>query len=254
MFDFIDCGGGKERADSKIRQNFELFVSNPYCSAVFLAVCYDNGFVRMLEPYQSMCMPLRNKIVLVRAGQTAPEFAKLPFEFVEFPTVFREQYSFKIDPYRGHRRTLCIRVGHEPAGETEAVQNVVHLERVNLPSTSKVLGMMRASLMFRDAGVHRIPIIGGRLLPTTSVRRASVTTNTPYSYAAGGFQDNKRTSPTRPVPNVYNTDKIKEMETAIQAKEAAHLGTCTQRGPGAAARRLHRLGRPRRKRSAQAGE
>jgi hypothetical protein len=104
LFDFLDCGSGKERADTKIRQNFELFIDNPYCRAVFLAVCYDGGFVRMLEPYQYSEDAL-NKIVLIKAGQVAPGFLSVPrFKFTEFTSVFHEQYSLKIGPIG---KTLC---------------------------------------------------------------------------------------------------------------------------------------------------
>ena len=71
-------------------ENFSLYVSHPNCSAMFLALCFDNGFVRMLEPYQGNEIALR-KIVLVKAGESAPEFQGLPFKTVEFPSVFQEQ-------------------------------------------------------------------------------------------------------------------------------------------------------------------
>jgi hypothetical protein len=98
LFDFLDCGSGRERADSKIKQNFELFIDNPYCRAMFLAVCYDGGFVRMLEPYQYSDDAM-TKVVLIKAGQVAPGFMSVPlFKFTEFKSVFQELYSLKIGP------------------------------------------------------------------------------------------------------------------------------------------------------------
>jgi hypothetical protein len=98
LFDFLDCGRGRERADSKIKQNFELFIDNPYCRAMFLAVCYDGGFVRMLEPYQ-YSEDAVSKIVLIKAGQVAPAFTSVPlFKFTEFKSVFQELCSLKIGP------------------------------------------------------------------------------------------------------------------------------------------------------------
>jgi hypothetical protein len=98
LFDFLDCGSGKERADTKIRHNFELFIDNPYCRAMFLAVCYDGGFVRMLEPYHHS-QDAVTKIVLVKAGQVAPGFLSVPlFKFTEFTSVFHEHYSLKLSP------------------------------------------------------------------------------------------------------------------------------------------------------------
>ena len=104
LFDFLDCGSGKERADTKLKQNFELFIDNPYCRGMFLAVCYDGGFVRMLEPYQHLQDAL-DKIVLIKAGQVAPGFLSVPlFRFMQFPSIFREVYSLKIGPIVN---TLC---------------------------------------------------------------------------------------------------------------------------------------------------
>src|SRR4051812_15945767 len=98
LFDFLDCGSGKERADSKIKQNFELFIDNPYCRAMFLAVCYDGGFVRMLEPYQHSDDNV-TKVVLIKAGQVAPGFTSVPlFKFTEFKSVFQELCNPKIGP------------------------------------------------------------------------------------------------------------------------------------------------------------
>ena len=116
LFDFLDCGSGKERADSKIRgevyhscictilmrttENFNLYVSNPYCFKTFLAICNDNGYVRMLEPYQNLELA-RSKIVLISNGLVEREYANLPFSLQEFPSVFRPRHGIQKSQSKG---------------------------------------------------------------------------------------------------------------------------------------------------------
>lgn len=67
LFDYIHAGRGKERVDEKIKENFHLHISDPYCHTIFLALTHDNGFARLLE--QHICDPnARQKIVLVSSG------------------------------------------------------------------------------------------------------------------------------------------------------------------------------------------
>lgn len=89
LFDFFDCGTGKERADVKIKENFHLFLSNPYCEHLFLATCTDNGFARMLEPYRYN--DVRDKITMVRAGYVCREIANLNLSSVAWPDVFADR-------------------------------------------------------------------------------------------------------------------------------------------------------------------
>ena len=76
LFDYLDCGGGKERVDDKIRENCHLYIADSSCHAVFLAVCNDNGYVRMLERYDGN-PGASAKIVLLTNGSITQEMAKL---------------------------------------------------------------------------------------------------------------------------------------------------------------------------------
>ena len=157
LFDFLDCGSGRERADTKLKQNFELFIDNPYCRGMFLAVCYDAGFVRMLEPYQHLKDAL-DKIVLIKAGNVAPGFLSVPlFRFTEFPSVFQELYSIKVGPIGkssciAHepkpadvdvRSTLCNNAEQEP--EDLPIKDLAHVPwshpRRYIRSTATLLGL-----------------------------------------------------------------------------------------------------------------
>lgn len=91
LFDYIDCGTGKERADSKIQELAHLFIANPACHAVFLAAAKDNGFARLLEQY-SCDAAVRDKIVVVHPGYIIREIDALGFKSVEWSSVFKRQY------------------------------------------------------------------------------------------------------------------------------------------------------------------
>lgn len=90
LFDIIDVGYGKERADEKIRENFHLLISNPLCHAIFLAAATDNGFARMLSPYQYN-REAYDKVILVSPGYVEGEIANLGFRDVTWPSVFQNR-------------------------------------------------------------------------------------------------------------------------------------------------------------------
>lgn len=79
------------RADSKIQENFHLFVSNQSCRCIFLAAARDNGFARMLEQYSSN-EHIKSKVVLVHPGYVIPEIAELNYQAVEWPSVFMHMF------------------------------------------------------------------------------------------------------------------------------------------------------------------
>jgi hypothetical protein len=104
LFDYFDCGSGKEKADDRIRgtfgpanhsppldliiaENFNLYLSTPNCHAIFLAACLDNGFARMLEQYTDH-PTAHDKIVLVSPGHVAIEIFRLQFKTVVWTNVF----------------------------------------------------------------------------------------------------------------------------------------------------------------------
>jgi hypothetical protein len=83
LFDYLDCGGGKERVDDKIRENTHLYLADSNCHSVFLAVCNDNGYMRILERYNNNPIPAA-KIVLLTNGGITPEMAKLSYVAPKF--------------------------------------------------------------------------------------------------------------------------------------------------------------------------
>ncbi|EXJ95650.1 hypothetical protein A1O1_00772 [Capronia coronata CBS 617.96] len=90
LFQFIDCGPGKERVDAKLRDTFRFYAYNAQCQRVYLACCHDNGYIAELDKYRhdAIVMP---KVMLVQAAQTAPAiraYAGLPFQSTRFDSVF----------------------------------------------------------------------------------------------------------------------------------------------------------------------
>jgi hypothetical protein len=72
-----------------LTENFELFLSDPQCRHIYLAACTDNGFARMLEPYQAH--PARKRITLVSAGALVRSIANLRLNAVEWAEVFERR-------------------------------------------------------------------------------------------------------------------------------------------------------------------
>ncbi|KAL1996492.1 hypothetical protein VTN49DRAFT_8092 [Thermomyces lanuginosus] len=49
LFDFVDVGTGKDRADDKISEHFKINLYNCHCHQIFLGCSHDNGYARLLE-------------------------------------------------------------------------------------------------------------------------------------------------------------------------------------------------------------
>ncbi|KAL8640908.1 MAG: hypothetical protein Q9226_008693 [Calogaya cf. arnoldii] len=88
LFDFVDAGQGKERADHKIKEQLNLFVNNIQCRHIMLGVAHDNGYVPTLDPYKND-PNVASRISLLEPGQIGREFYGLPFEVVHFDSLFR---------------------------------------------------------------------------------------------------------------------------------------------------------------------
>ena len=224
LFDFLDSGSGRERADTKLKQNFELFIDNPYCRGMFLAVCYDAGFVRMLEPYQHLKDAL-DKIVLIKAGKVAPGFLSVPlFRFTEFPSVFQELYSIKVGPigksciahepksadmYVDVRSTLCNDDEQEP--EDLPIKDLTHVPwshpRRYVRSTATLLGLAYKATLLSVATRGAMPTPELVALHVLSFRRRGLNDGPVTSTPA----DEKR----------YVKSKIKALESVIRQKKQA---------------------------------
>lgn len=89
LFNFIDVGSGKERADHKIRETLRLFLPMPQCKHIFFGPCHDNGYLPVLEPFKRD-RTTSSRISLVETTPAEPGFVALGFNRVKFPRVFRD--------------------------------------------------------------------------------------------------------------------------------------------------------------------
>ena len=89
LFNFIDAGSGKERADHKIRETLRLYLPIPQCKHIFFGPCHDNGYLPVLEPYKRDSA-ISSRLSLVETRPAEPGFRELGFRMISFPRIFRD--------------------------------------------------------------------------------------------------------------------------------------------------------------------
>ncbi|KAF7187199.1 hypothetical protein HII31_11454 [Pseudocercospora fuligena] len=89
LFDFIDVGYGKDRADGKIIANFKHEVYNYQCRHILFGCSHDNGFARHLERYTDDDATVA-KVTLLEGVPFEKELQTLPYPQQKFPGLFRE--------------------------------------------------------------------------------------------------------------------------------------------------------------------
>ncbi|KAL8892763.1 MAG: hypothetical protein Q9215_000355 [Flavoplaca cf. flavocitrina] len=88
LFDFVDVGLGKERADHKIRESFRFYIESSQCKHVLLGICHDSGYVPFFEEFVAN-ESVRNRVTLLEGYQVSPAIRNLGFKRkVRFPSVF----------------------------------------------------------------------------------------------------------------------------------------------------------------------
>ncbi|KAF2438612.1 hypothetical protein P171DRAFT_398698 [Karstenula rhodostoma CBS 690.94] len=89
LFDFIDVGPGKDRADDKIIETLKLFVDDFHCRQIFFGCSHDNGFARPLEEYLGNDTKISN-VTLLQGVPFEKELLGLPYKTKKFDGLFRE--------------------------------------------------------------------------------------------------------------------------------------------------------------------
>lgn len=138
LFDYIDAGQGKERVDYKIRENFNMCVTDPRCRHIFLAVCKDNSFARMLEGYQHDAT--RQKLTLVAPGYVQWELWDMHFRTTVWANVFRTQQMPK-DSLEKRRRQV-LQSGREASAMLQWDNGIGHVGTVNKMIASNIIYML----------------------------------------------------------------------------------------------------------------
>ncbi|KAI9811468.1 MAG: hypothetical protein M1827_005451 [Pycnora praestabilis] len=88
LFDFVDVGAGKERADHKIRENLRMSLANWQCKHVVLGCCHDAGYAPFLEQFAANDADAE-RITLLEGTPVASKISALGFKrTVRMPSVF----------------------------------------------------------------------------------------------------------------------------------------------------------------------
>ncbi|KAL1598540.1 hypothetical protein SLS59_006827 [Nothophoma quercina] len=90
MFDFIDVGSGKDRADEKIIENFKIFSQDYHCRRILFGCSHDNGYARALEKCSDKT-EIVSKVVLLEGVPFEKELLPLPYVTKKFPDIFRDR-------------------------------------------------------------------------------------------------------------------------------------------------------------------
>lgn len=69
-------------------EQLSLFINNIQCKHIMLGVAHDNGYVPTLDPYKNH-PTVGSQISLLKPGRLGREFYGLPFEVVQFDSIFR---------------------------------------------------------------------------------------------------------------------------------------------------------------------
>ncbi|KIW03689.1 hypothetical protein, variant [Verruconis gallopava] len=90
LFDFIDVGPGKDRADVKVSELFKLHAYDPRCKHIVFGCSHDNGFARLLEKY-IFDEVITRRVTLLEGQPFGKELLDLPFNRSKFGTIFRSE-------------------------------------------------------------------------------------------------------------------------------------------------------------------
>ncbi|SLM38344.1 Zinc finger, CCCH-type [Lasallia pustulata] len=98
LFDFVDVGSGKDRADDKLSEIFKLHLYDCHCRHIFFGCSHDNGYARLLEETQAD-RPVLERITLLEGVPFEKELAGLKSQYksAKIESLFR---STKINVYQ----------------------------------------------------------------------------------------------------------------------------------------------------------
>ncbi|EMC98277.1 hypothetical protein BAUCODRAFT_419523 [Baudoinia panamericana UAMH 10762] len=89
LFDFVDVGYGKDRADGKVAETFKLFLYDYHCRQILFGCSHDNGYARLLEQYTD-CSQAAQRVTLLEGVPFEKELAGMPFPKLKYSGIFRE--------------------------------------------------------------------------------------------------------------------------------------------------------------------
>ncbi|MDI1489480.1 MAG: hypothetical protein OHK93_008759 [Ramalina farinacea] len=106
LFDFVDVGVGKDRADDKISEIFKLHLYDTHCRHILFGCSHDNGYARLLEDVG--VENILNSITLLEGVPFERELDQLRsrYQTIRFDGLFRAErinvYNNNYQPQQQH--------------------------------------------------------------------------------------------------------------------------------------------------------
>lgn len=139
LCDFVDAGNGKECADEKVKENFELGLNDVHCRRVLLGGSGDNGYARLLERHLADS-PKRSKILLIEGPPFERELADLQgsFQVLSLSSVFRAQKLPSVKRRVSSQLTppTTPSTGYAAAASKASAPSTSATTRIDSPSTT----------------------------------------------------------------------------------------------------------------------
>lgn len=173
LFDFIDVGYGKDRADVKVASLLKLHIRGYQCRHILFGCSHDNGFARVLETYSMDQAALRD-VTLLEGVPFEKELAELPFNTTKFPGIFRDskinndlmsESRSRVDSIRSFNPTSGVFTpsSQTPAPTPPAISSRLGPSRVGSPALSipnrDVL--TRSSSIASSSAISDVPVSAG---------------------------------------------------------------------------------------------
>ncbi|EEH04293.1 C-x8-C-x5-C-x3-H zinc finger protein [Histoplasma capsulatum G186AR] len=197
LFDFVDVGSGKDRADDKIAEMFKLHLYNCHCHQIFLGCSHDNGYARLLEDTLAD-RDLVGRISLIEG---------VPFERELVPI----KASYRVTKFEELFRTSKINTNSLSWNDRNGTNN----NPMSIPSSTP-LSVLSANTPGNNNNLARIP--SNSTIPSNG-------TNTPPTWAAttaagahGPFTDLTTSKPSSPAPPKVERNKYGERVDRLDFK------------------------------------
>ncbi|TLD36608.1 c-x8-c-x5-c-x3-h type zinc finger protein [Venturia nashicola] len=90
LFNIIDVGAGKEKADHKLREMFRIFLANKQCKHIIFAGLHDSGYLNILRPYEHD-PDTSARITLLETLPAEEPYKTLGMKMISFDNIFRKE-------------------------------------------------------------------------------------------------------------------------------------------------------------------
>ncbi|KAI9801591.1 MAG: hypothetical protein M1825_003270 [Sarcosagium campestre] len=156
LFDFVDVGSGKDRADDKLAEVFKLHLHDCHCRQILFGCSHDNGYARLLEEYTTD-VASASRICLLEGVPFERELDGLRsnFKSTKFPNFFRttkitvQQTNNGVQPLSHNQYAPLNRTVSQPTPSqaTSALANGSSLSAATPPSSWASAAMIPPAAM-----------------------------------------------------------------------------------------------------------